>query len=91
MEIFLNVPKSLQDKVLLGPPAPGFILMALYGHQSSNFYQIRSDFTLCSIGFVAKSDVTSNIKPIGLDRSNDVTAFGILYTFFQVYKIREEF
>ena len=43
------------------------------------------------ISFVAESDVTSNIKPIGLDRSNDVTAFGIPYTFFQVYKIREEF
>ena len=37
VEIFLNVLRSLKDQVLLGPPAPGFIVMALYGHQSSNF------------------------------------------------------
>ena len=44
-----------------------------------------------SIGFVAESDVTSNIKPIGFDRSNDVTAFGIPYTFFKCIKYVRNF
>ena len=30
MEIFLNVLRSLKDQVLLGPPAPGFIVIYVF-------------------------------------------------------------
>ena len=47
MGIFLYVPRSLLDQVLVCLLAPGFIAMALYSHQGPYFCQIKSDFTLC--------------------------------------------
>ena len=47
--IFLYVPTSLLDQVLVCPLALEITSMALYSHQGPYFHQIRSDFTLCLV------------------------------------------
>ena len=44
--IFLYIPTSLLDQVLVCLLAPGFIAIA-YSHQGPYFRQIKLDFTLC--------------------------------------------
>ena len=57
--IFLYVPRSLLDQVLVCLLAPGFIAMALYSHQGPYFCQIRSDFSLC-LGLIPWFSAWSN-------------------------------
>ena len=53
--IFLYVPRSLLDQVLVCLLAPGFIAIALYNQQGPYFRQIKLDFTLCGIPAARRS------------------------------------
>ena len=80
--IFLNVPTSLLDQVLVCLLAPGFIAMALYSHQGPYFCQIRSDFTLCKDQ--TRSNGSSSVKstnPDTIQWPDPAFIFSALFTF----------